>query len=140
MNSIAYKDAVKELVRLLPEFGAAYARHLEKYGEELPDLVLSELRQVIEVAIKQNSNDPVIKRAFVAIEALAESDDPETRNLVKVSFCEGLGKLDSRLLETEIQLMGPKTHRLLLEIEDFWGGRIGVERDDSDPNNSREST
>jgi hypothetical protein len=131
MTSIPFKDAIKELIRLMPEFSDAYARHVEDYGEELPDLLLSDFRQVIEIAIKQNPSDPVIRRGFDAIEELARSDDPETRNLVKVSFCEGLGKLDSRLLDTEIQLMGPETHRLLLEIEEFWGGRIGEERDDT---------
>jgi hypothetical protein len=134
MTSIPFKNAIKELIRLVPEFSDAYARHLEEYGEELPDLVVSEFRQVIEVAIKQNPSDPVVKRAFAAIEELARSDDPETQSLVKVSFCEGLGKLDSRLLETEVRLMGPHTHRLFLEIEEFWGGRLGQDRGDGEEN------
>jgi hypothetical protein len=116
--------AVAVVLHQVPEFETAYLDLVTSFDDapggpavftELADFVASRLTAL-------EADRPVLERSLRAVELVADSQDPESAELVGYAFLDSLSPIDRERIR---RWLGPRTRSLLEELEG--GGLLGDE-------------
>lgn len=129
MMPVTYDNVIEQLITHVPEFEAAYKRHLEENDGELlshplfADLLrftVDEYRLSTEPSISNSSSsNDVFRRVLNFVEDAAQSRDERVGELVRQSFLENLDQAGRDYEAIRVRL-GPTSRKLLAETEEGW--------------------
>lgn len=111
-NRVEYSKLQSELLAALPEIQSSYSAVRDEWDPDLiPNYIVFEDLFVpfVEDRITDGA-DSTIRKAFRLIEAMTESEDTETQNLVYVAFYEGR---ESAFLDRWLPRSGSATRALV---------------------------